>query len=123
MIDKKKIEAAAQGFCDATYGTLNDSPHIAEGFKQGANWAIQEFLKDLWHPMTEEPVPHGDEKDEIYPHVKCIVESYWEYGVRQWNPTDKCWDTEDGDDYEYDMDCVKRWCYLDDILPQKGGEE
>nr|DAI13315.1 MAG TPA: hypothetical protein [Caudoviricetes sp.] len=28
---------------------------IEEGFKEGANWAINEFLKNLWHPNTEEP--------------------------------------------------------------------
>lgn len=55
MIDKNKIESAAQGYCDATYGTLNEHPLIAEAFKQGANWAINEFLKDLWHPAWKVP--------------------------------------------------------------------
>ena len=39
MIDDKKIESAAQGYCDATYGTLNEHPLIAEAFEQGAKWA------------------------------------------------------------------------------------
>ena len=47
MIDDKKIKSAAQGYCDATYGTLNEYPLIAEAFKQGAKWTINEFLKDL----------------------------------------------------------------------------
>lgn len=47
MIDEKKIKGAAQGYCDATYGTLDDHPLIAEAFRQGANWAIQEMSKDL----------------------------------------------------------------------------
>ena len=47
MIDEKKIKSAAQGYCDATYGTLDDHPFIAEAFRQGANWAIQEMSKDL----------------------------------------------------------------------------
>ena len=46
MIDDKKIKSAAQGYCDATYGTLNEHPLIVEAFKQGVNWAIQQFLKD-----------------------------------------------------------------------------
>lgn len=46
MIDENKIESAAQGYCDATYGTLNEHPLIAEAFKQGANWAINECLKE-----------------------------------------------------------------------------
>ena len=46
MIDDKKIKSAAQGYCDATYGTLNEHPLIIEAFEQGVNWAIQQFLKD-----------------------------------------------------------------------------
>ena len=53
MIDKDKIKSAAQGYCDATYGTLDDHPLIAEAFKEGANWAINEFLKSLWHPASD----------------------------------------------------------------------
>lgn len=29
MIDDNKIKSAAQGYCDATYGTLNTNPFIA----------------------------------------------------------------------------------------------
>ena len=50
MIDKNKIKSAAQGYCDATYGTLNTDPFIAEAFRKGANWAINELSKDLVHP-------------------------------------------------------------------------
>lgn len=45
MIDKDKIKSAAQGYCDATYGTLNEHPLIEEAFKEGANWAINEQRK------------------------------------------------------------------------------
>ena len=55
MIDNNKIKSAAQGYCDATYGTLDDHPLIAEAFRKGAKCAINEFLKSLWHPNTEEP--------------------------------------------------------------------
>ena len=53
MIDKNKIKSAAQGYCDATYGTLNTDPFIAEAFRKGANWAMNEFLENLWHPVSE----------------------------------------------------------------------
>ena len=53
MIDEKKIKSAAQGYCDATYGTLNTNPFIAEGFRKGAKWAINELSKDLVHPASE----------------------------------------------------------------------
>ena len=58
MIDKNKIKSAAQGYCDATYGTLNINPFIAEAFRKGANWAINEFIKELFHPASE--VPRND---------------------------------------------------------------
>ena len=47
MLDDNKIKSAAQAYCDATYGTLDDHPLIAEAFRQGANWAIREMSKDL----------------------------------------------------------------------------
>ena len=53
MIDKNKIKSAAQGYCDATYGTLNTDPFIAEGFRKGAKWAINELSMDLVHPASE----------------------------------------------------------------------
>ena len=53
MIDNNKIKSAAQGYCDATYGTLNTNPFIAEGFRKGAKWAINELSKDLVHPASE----------------------------------------------------------------------
>ena len=53
MIDEKKIKSAAQGYCDATYGTLNTNPFIAEAFRKGAKWAINELSKDLVHPASE----------------------------------------------------------------------
>ena len=53
MIDNNKIKSAAQGYCDATYGTLNTNPFIAEAFRKGAKWAINELSKDLVHPASE----------------------------------------------------------------------
>lgn len=64
MIDDKKIKSVAQGYCDATYGTLNEHPLIAEAFKQGAKWTINEFLKDLWHPISE------NQRKNVYFYIK-----------------------------------------------------
>ena len=71
MIDEKKIEEAAQGAADLYEQDLpimsyNEDTEVdgqhhfcqefgAELFKDGAKWAINEFLKDLWYPNTEEP--------------------------------------------------------------------
>lgn len=49
MITDKEINAAAQAYCDATYGTLKTEPFIAEGFRQGAKWAIKKVLEESVH--------------------------------------------------------------------------
>ena len=82
----------------------------AELFKDGAKWAINEFLKDLWHPVSEEPEEN-----------KKLLVQYTNYMVE--------------DDYEIDMNIphvswrylvttynLKKWCYIEDLLP-KGGDK
>lgn len=82
----------------------------AELFKDGAKWAINEFLKDLWHPVSEEPEEN-----------KKLLVQYTNYMVE--------------DDYEIDMNVThipwrylvttynfKKWCYIEDLLP-KGGDK
>lgn len=50
MIDEKKIEEAAF----EEYPLNSDGNIIGRnGFKEGAKWAIKEFLKDLWHRCPE----------------------------------------------------------------------
>ena len=58
MIDKNKIKSAARKYCKATYGTVDDNPFIAEAFRKGAKWAINEFLNGLFHTASE--VPRND---------------------------------------------------------------
>ena len=53
MIDDKKIKSAAQGYCDATYGTLDEHPLIVEAFEKGVNWAIQQNWEDKINNMEE----------------------------------------------------------------------
>ena len=110
MIDKNKIKSAAQGYCDATYSTLNTNPFIAEAFRKGAKWAINEFIKDLWHT---------DENPKKY--HKCLVEVVYH---RPLNMTDEIeyvtshltefgWDEYSFKRSEY---TINRWIYIDDLL-------
>lgn len=101
MIDNK-IKSAAQGYCDATYGTLNTNPFIAEAFRKGANWAINEFLKDLWHSADEEP-----EKFRIILYTGGSINTAMLIR-NNWN-TKVC------------LLEIKKWCYIDDLFPKKGG--
>ncbi len=119
MIDKKKIEEAAgafvahRRFLDTM--TKND---LVCGFKQGANWATKEFLKDLWHDASEEP--KKDANCLVY--ISCEYEdtpedNYKEYTTSMYLGGD--W-SEDHFPSEADVFILK-WCYLEDILPKKGG--
>lgn len=70
MIDDKKIETAkeeiyedkflgcgemVEAFEDEDKMEMFDKEDIKEAIKLGAEWAINEFIKNLWHPNTEEP--------------------------------------------------------------------
>lgn len=66
MIDENKIAKAARQISENVVNAkgFNDSKptHLAfldghiDGFNAGAKWAINEFLKDLWHPASENHV-------------------------------------------------------------------
>ena len=58
MIDDKKIEEAARRYSEVTDCDKEEALLIEEGFKEGARWAINEFLKDLVYPASE--VPRND---------------------------------------------------------------
>ena len=106
MIDDNKIEEAAvksanylKGICDFT--VINA---FEEGFKEGAKWAINEFLKDLWHPADELP----NENNEVI----CVDKDSQRItynGIVNWWAFCRTHD-------------VTHWLYVDDLLPKEGGE-
>ena len=71
MIDDKKIEAAKEEIYEDRFLLNgeevvfdNDAKEemfykedIKEAIRLGAKWAINEFLKDLWHNASEKPLP------------------------------------------------------------------
>lgn len=116
MIDDKKIAEAARNYCNTRYPAELDAPFIVEGFRQGANWANNEFLKSLWHPASDEPrkgtmcliqmkLVNG------HSSLECTTAIY--IGERKWTniyiPDDA------------DMKII-RWLYIDDLLPKKEDE-
>lgn len=111
MIDDKKIEEIARYYCYNRYPASQDAPFIAEGFRHGAKWAINEFLKDLWHPSSEKPKPNDSyifyeykACNKIYFRTVIVSESVinWEAFVL--------------------AEKITRWLYIDDLFPKKGGE-
>lgn len=111
MIDDKKIEEAARYYCNNRYPASQDAPFIAEGFRHGAKWAINEFLKDLWHPASEEP----KNLEYIIFASEIFGETYF-FTVQRDN-SKQSWETE--------LTChgIDQWAYRNDIvsLILKGG--
>ena len=112
MIDDKKIEEAARRYSEVTDCDKEEALLIEEGFKEGARWAINEFLKDLWHPNTEEAdkrksdiITLGFDNDAYLQFKESILwnEESWRHSISRCQ--------------------IIKWAYLSDILPkQKGGE-
>lgn len=110
MIDDKKIEEAARCYCNNRYPASQDAPFIAEGFRHGAKWAINEFLKDLWHPNTEEPdksksdiITLGFDNDAYLQFKESILwnEESWRHSISRCQ--------------------IIKWAYLSNILPKQKG--
>lgn len=127
MIDDKKIEEVARA-----YGKLGESPakapkgsislELETAFEIGAHWALKEFLKDLWHPIEEEPTLVGEEIVlEVFVNSKrhTIVRNYMvgenpnfrsPYETIRWiNNWNLLLNPRDGVE-------IKRWFYLKDLL-------
>lgn len=115
MIDDNKIEEAKKSFiADKKILGVMAMNDLACGFKEGAKWAINEFLKDLWHTANEEPKKVKN----------LLLETTYEYGKPIYhlikympNGNNVCawkeW---------YKGAHISRWFYIDDLLPKEGGE-
>ena len=127
MIDDKKIEEAARESADLYEKDLpimsyNEDTEVdgqhhfcqefgAELFKDGAKWAIHEFLKDLWHSIEEEPDKRKSDIITIgsYNYISLHFKESFIWKEESWRHSiSRCQ--------------ITKWAYLSDILPkQKGG--
>lgn len=88
----------------------------------------EEFLKDLWHPMQEEPKLVGEEIiiDEFLEGKRYPMVQKYMVGV-EFPPTIETirWISNWDSFLSEICDEVKmiRWCYFKDLLPKKGGEQ
>lgn len=127
MINDKKIEANAKKYNEKVEKELSKrlkrKPTSAEryadttsrlcAFNAGAKWAINEFLKDLWHPNTEEPdksksdiITLGFDNDAYLQFKESVLwnEESWRHSISRCQ--------------------IVKWAYLSDILPKlEGGEQ
>ena len=112
MVDNKKIEVAARYNADKyrNYPTLSDEHRdkVSRGsFKDGAKWAINEFLKDLWHPASEKPKCRCN---YLLLHYKDKEEECFEADVVD----TKAWNC-------YIKGSLVEYINIDDLFPKEGG--
>ena len=124
MIDEKKIESAKEEIYEDRFLLNgeeivfdNDAKEemfykedIKEAIGLGAKWAINEFLKDLWHPASEEPIEFA----EVLAEAK-ITESINTYlSFKRNDALFKNWEA-------YSLGAnITRWLYIDDLFPKEG---
>lgn len=109
MIDDKKIEEACDKALKNSGFNTNDVYPYVKGFYDCARWAINAIIKDLWHPISEEPV-------EDKPFLAQEI-GRWRVDVNSSLFPNNVWST------HCKIQGIKRWLYVEDLLPktQKGG--
>lgn len=117
MVDDKKIKAAANKHIETEYarynsGKVEDEMICLRGkdsFKEGAKWAINEFLKDLWHQTNKEPEGYDE---WILLHYS--VGNYYSLAqVKEF----KSWKG-----FVEKMP-IDGWLYVDDLFSKEGGNQ
>lgn len=80
---------------------------IEGSFITGAKWAINEFLKDLWHPASEEPKEFNH-----YGFAALYVLQYnHQIRIVLYDKDNMSWKN---------VICINEyWLYVDDLLPKK----
>ena len=122
MIDDNKIEAAKEGIYEDRFLLNgeeivfdNDAKEemfykedIKEAIGLGAKWAINEFLKNLWHQKDEEP--------EGYDEWILLHYSAFNYYSLSQVKDFKSWK-------EFvERAPIENWLYIDDLFQKEGGE-
>ena len=115
MIDDKKIEEAARTYSKATDCNKEEALLIEENFNKGAHWAINEFLKELWHPASETP-----KVKQVGDSVTCFVK-FKDGSIEACVYSDSWGWRSDFSNHEYIKNKSTEWLYIDDLL--KGGEQ
>lgn len=109
MIDDKKIDIAAraQAFSKHINETAYFQIRSIEDFKDGARWAINEFLKDLWHTVDEEPKLGKRVLVKINGNLSLFNSGFVVEHLRNFD-----------DHYG-----IESWLYIDDLFPKEGGKQ
>ena len=113
MINNKKIEEAAKQHSEESYISDYFQACYKDAFMECAKWMQEEFLKNLWHPASEEPIEFA----EVLAEAK-ITESINTYlSFKRNDALFKNWEA-------YSLGAnITRWLYIDDLFPKEGDEQ
>lgn len=109
MIDDKKIGEAARQHAMGAFVSEYWQACYKEGFVDCAKWAINEFLKDLWHQTNKEPEGYDE---WILLHYS--VGNYYSLAqVKEF----KSWKG------FVEKTPIDGWFYVDDLFSKEGGNQ
>lgn len=112
MIDEKKIEEAKRAFiADKKILGVISIIDLSCGFKEGAQWAINEFLKDLWHDASEDPKMTNQENEFVECLIKFKDGIVCLYDYDTWH---HWWCSDEGT--QTFLGLIDKWLYIDDLL-------
>ena len=124
MIGDKKLESAkeeiyedkflgcgemVEAFEDEDAMEMFDKKDIKEAIGLGAKWAINEFLKNLWHPNTGEPEGY-DEWILLHYSVGNYYSLAQVKDFKSWKGF-------------VEKVPIENWLYIDDLFAKEGGEK
>lgn len=107
MIDSKKIEEAAKHHIEISFISEYWQAWYKYAFTDGAEWAVHEFLKDLWHSVDEEPKLGKRVLVKINGNLSLFNSGFVVEHLRNFD-----------DHYG-----IESWLYIDDLFPKEGGEQ
>lgn len=119
MIYDKEIDIAARA--QALSKHVNETSYFQlrsiEDFKDGAKWAIKQFLKDLWHPYDEVPTRKDSNMLQFFESYSTGTEDdfdeYFELAHTREGFTQETWE-----EFVNESGVPSKWVYLDDLFPK-----
>lgn len=118
-MDDKRIDEAARCYAEENSMSIEDQmgdvydgiEELSDAYKSGAKWAINELLKDLWHPANKIP-----KKFNHYGFAALYILQY-NHQIRM-----VLYD-KDNMSWKNVISNSEYWLYVDDLLPKKGGAQ
>lgn len=107
MIDDNKIEEAAKQHAAGAFISEYWQACYKEGFMGCAKWMQEEFLKDLWHSVDEEPELGKRVLVKINGNLSLFNSGFVVEHLRNFD-----------DHYG-----IESWLYIDDLFPKEGGNQ